>query len=423
MITPQGFEKLLKTAGFNDYKTGNKIAVAVSGGADSLALTLLLNQYAQKQSLHLVALTVDHGLRQESAQEALNLQALLKTRGIEHHILKWEGKKPTAALQEKARSKRYDLLESWCYDNNCASLFLGHHQGDQSETYCMRLRRHSTLMGLACMRAKSHHQRVTLLRPFLNIPKEKLTQTLEHFEVTWVEDPSNDNTGFERIFWRQSLCSGGPDPQPINLIPFQNVRTAYDQWITRYLEDHGTLSPLGYVRLCKPSFLLLPISFQEILLSYLLRAYGIGKYPLTSSSLTRALDKMKTSSFSALTACGLRLSKHQKEFLLVREYRAIKDEIAPEVLPKIWDKRFLINMDKTTKGTIKCVGEKGWLQLLKHTPNFKALDHPKMALWALPALWVGDEIDPTCNMIYEQFSRQILPPHKKRFIFRSKSPF
>ena len=128
---------------------GLTIAVAVSGGADSLALTFLLKEWCADNATHLVALTVDHRLRQDSTQEAQALHTLLTSHGIDHHILTWDGSKPTAALQEKARLKRYELLESWCQKHNVPYLFLGHHTGDQSETYCMRLRRHSGLLGLA----------------------------------------------------------------------------------------------------------------------------------------------------------------------------------------------------------------------------------------------------------------------------------
>ncbi|MDP4840306.1 MAG: hypothetical protein NWR43_01835, partial [Alphaproteobacteria bacterium] len=79
-------------------------------------------------------------LRPQSAQEAKNVQKLLQNHGIEHHILTWQGEKPLTALQEKARDKRYDLLKTWCLEQGYEFLFLGHHQGDQSETYCMRLR-------------------------------------------------------------------------------------------------------------------------------------------------------------------------------------------------------------------------------------------------------------------------------------------
>lgn len=417
-LTSSDFENLLRTAGFFPFKNSMKIAVAVSGGADSLALTLLLNNWVKTYSGELVALTVDHRLRSDSSKEAQNLHNRLDKLGIAHHILTWEGEKPTTALQERARSKRYDLLESWCQQRGYPFLFLGHHQGDQSETYCMRLRRHSGLLGLACMRARSTTQRVTLVRPFLTTSKEVLRKTVKNFHIPWVEDPSNHNTHFERVFWRQILGK-----KAIDLKNFQTLRRAYDGWIQRYLTSYGTRSPLGYVRLQKKPFLELPDHFQEILLSHLLRAYGTNKYPLTSKTLSILLEKIQEPLFSAITAGGLKISSHQKELLLVREYRAITEEQSVMNDHCLWDKRFLILTKDFPQGTLKSVGEKGWVQLLQHEPHLKTIKDPRGALWSLPALWLGETIHPTLNMVHDSFLQAPASPIIKRFIFRSKSPF
>ena len=278
-----------------DFLQGQKklnIAVAVSGGADSLALTLLLKEWCDAHGVTFVALTVDHGLRPESAQEAASLHTLLESLGIKHHILTWEGAKPTSALQEKARSKRYDLLEDWCHRHQFPYLFLGHHQGDQSETYCMRLRRHSGLLGLACMRPVVKKQRVTLVRPFLNISKDSLKAYLAEKGVAWVEDPSNENATFERVFWREFLGDTS-----IDIAQFQAVRQAYEGWLTRFLKTYAEPSPLGYCRLQKQAFFQLPLSFQKILMPHLLRTYGTQKYPLTSTALNRLLTTIKANGF------------------------------------------------------------------------------------------------------------------------------
>ena len=398
------------------------IAVAVSGGADSLALTFLLKAWCDIHNAHLVALTVDHGLRQDSAQEAQDLHALLKFHGIEHHVLRWDGAKPTAALQEKARSKRYDLLENWCHQHSFPYLFLGHHQGDQAETYCMRLRRHSGLLGLACMRAVVKKQRVTLVRPFLNTPKKDLKDFLRTENIPWVEDPSNENTSFERVFWRQFLGD-----LSLDITPFQKIRKAYEGWLQRFLRSYTVASPLGYCRLQKQPYCSLPQSFQGVLISHLLRAYGTQKYPLTSASLERLLATINAKKFSATTAGGLRISRQQQDFLFVREYRAIKACTPVNHQKILWDKRFLIETTNMPSGTIKAIGERGWLQLLQTSPALKKLEEPRGALWSLPALFVQSDntetIHPTMNMVYEHFLQSSSSTLQKKFSFHLKSPF
>lgn len=421
-LSPQDFENLLYEAGFSYCAASShlKIAVAVSGGADSLALTLLLKTWVQTQGGKLVALTVDHGLRPQATQEAESLQKLLQEQGIEHHILTWQGEKPSTALQEKAREKRYDLLKAYCLEYGYDYLFLGHHQGDQNETYCMRLRQNSGVLGLACMRALSKHQTLTLVRPFLKTTKEQLQQTLKQLNREWVEDPSNQNMAFERVFWRQTLGN-----LTLSLDPYQRVRNAYDDWVFRYLKAHANMCDLGYVRLDRKAFDQLPDSFQEILLSFLLQSYGVGRYLPSSKMLKGLVGKIKTPNFSAVTAKGLRISKNKKDLLMIREHRAILDEKDVSDKPFIWDKRFLITPPKNLRGRIKGIGEKGWLQLLDTNPNFKSLDVPRSVLWSLPALWVegGKTIHPTLNAIAEDLQSEKVRSADKIFTFKPKYPF
>lgn len=90
------------------------LAVAVSGGADSLALCLLASAWVRRAGRSLTALTVDHGLRPDSAAEAAQVGDWLGAQGIPHVILNWTGPKPATGLPAAARKARYDLLLSWC---------------------------------------------------------------------------------------------------------------------------------------------------------------------------------------------------------------------------------------------------------------------------------------------------------------------
>ena len=120
IISDSEFDNWLKKVSF-------PLAVAVSGGSDSLALLLLAHNFAQKNKGRLIALTVDHGLRPESKDEALKVQTWAKEKEIEHVILEWQGEKPQSRLQEKAREARYTLLTNWCKENGVEHLLLGHH--------------------------------------------------------------------------------------------------------------------------------------------------------------------------------------------------------------------------------------------------------------------------------------------------------
>lgn len=186
---------------------GEQLAVAVSGGADSLALVLALAAWAQPRNIVVTALTVDHDLRADSAAEAQQVGLWLAQAGIEHHILTWaDGASIRTGLQARARAARYALLAGWCRSHAVKALFVAHHQNDQAETFVMRLRRSSTLFGLAAMAPLRQLDGVMLCRPLLGVAKARLEATLQDAGQAWVNDPSNANEAFERVRTRALLC-------------------------------------------------------------------------------------------------------------------------------------------------------------------------------------------------------------------------
>ena len=194
----------------NDFFEKNKIndnviAVGVSGGADSLALLWMLNNWAKDYNKKIVALTVDHGLREESAYEANYVAQIAKQWGIEHHILLWEGDKPQTGIEEKARKMRYSLLLDWCENNNVYALAIAHHLYDQAETFFLRLHRGSGLDGLCGMLPVSYMRNIKIIRPLLNAHPDVLKKTLLDINVEWMEDPSNFSDDFLRVRIRKFL--------------------------------------------------------------------------------------------------------------------------------------------------------------------------------------------------------------------------
>jgi tRNA(Ile)-lysidine synthase len=176
-----------------------RLAVAVSGGPDSMALSRGLTDFFTEKEIHF--LTVDHGLRAEAAEEAAiveNWVQSLPRSNNSHHILKWEEEKPEASLMEKARSARYALMLDYCRTNNISALFIAHHQGDQAETFLLRLTSGSGLDGLAAMASCREEEGIILARPFLNLPKQTLSDFCAAYDLPFVNDPSNENADYQR---------------------------------------------------------------------------------------------------------------------------------------------------------------------------------------------------------------------------------
>jgi tRNA(Ile)-lysidine synthase len=177
------------------------VALGVSGGSDSTALMVLfadwLRQRGSDPAVHIV-LTVDHGLRPESAVEAAAVSRLAGSLGFRHATLAWEGAKPQTGLQAAARAARYRLIGEYARASGVATLLTGHTLDDQAETVLMRLARGSGLDGLAGMAPSSRRDSLWIARPLLDTPKARLRATLEARGIPWIEDESNQSPAFER---------------------------------------------------------------------------------------------------------------------------------------------------------------------------------------------------------------------------------
>jgi tRNA(Ile)-lysidine synthase len=181
---------------FESFSQEKVIAIAVSGGPDSTALLWLAAQWraARKRGPELLALTVDHGLRKESAREASAVKTLARKLNVAHRTLHWKGDKPKTGLQEAAREARYALLASAAKKARARILLTAHTLDDQAETVLFRLLRGSGPAGLQAMAVASPCPGapwLTLARPLLTIPKVRLVATLQKAGIAFAEDPSN----------------------------------------------------------------------------------------------------------------------------------------------------------------------------------------------------------------------------------------
>ncbi|NNU17339.1 tRNA lysidine(34) synthetase TilS [Parvularcula sp. ZS-1/3] len=186
---------------------GEAAAIAVSGGADSFALL----HWAWKAGHPIVALTVDHQLREGSAEEAQAVRTFCSERNIAHETLIWRGEKPSTGIQAAAREARYRLLCQACERMGIEHLLTAHTADDQAETVFMRLRRGAGrgLAGMPSERkiAAGPGALITLHRPMLGLRREAARAYAEAQGVPFVDDPSNDDEKYERVRVRALLAA------------------------------------------------------------------------------------------------------------------------------------------------------------------------------------------------------------------------
>ncbi|MCP3730483.1 tRNA lysidine(34) synthetase TilS [Sphingomonas sp. MG17] len=188
-----------------------RIALAVSGGADSMAMLMLA---AATFPGRVIVATVDHGLRAEAADEAALVASLCTELGVAHVTLAPLEPIAGSSLQKQARAARYAALEAWMAAQDIDLLLTAHHADDQAETLLMRLNRASGTTGLSGIRPFRQSGDVLVLRPLLRWRRRELREVAQATGVNWVEDPSNadprhDRTRYREFLAGQSLLSAG----------------------------------------------------------------------------------------------------------------------------------------------------------------------------------------------------------------------
>lgn len=193
-------------------KVGQRPALAVSGGRDSMALVRLAADWAAQTDAKLRVFTVDHGLRAASGREAALTGEWCRALGLAHETLVWRGEKPAAGVQAAARAARYRLLAEAAAHMNADCLLTAHSADDQAETAFMRLARGAGPRGLAAMEdgiriAAGAGPAVRLVRPLLPFSRARLTATVKALDQPYVDDPGNDDPAYERVRIRALLAA------------------------------------------------------------------------------------------------------------------------------------------------------------------------------------------------------------------------
>ncbi|HET6184154.1 MAG TPA: tRNA lysidine(34) synthetase TilS [Acetobacteraceae bacterium] len=373
-----------RMARLGPFEPSPRLALAVSGGADSMALALLARHWAAERGGSALALVVDHGLRPESADEAALTLSRLTGAGIAARVLPLTGLAAGPALAERARAARYAALAAACAEAGIAHLLLGHHAGDQAETVLIRALAGSGPHGLAGMAALVEHPHVRLLRPLLDVAPGRLRALLRAAGWEWVEDPSNTNPMSTRVRLRALRHDrDGAGPATSALVAAARAdglrRAADEAAIAEEIASQVTLRPEGFA-LIPPSGLS-PAAFGR-----LVAAIGGLERPLPERDAAALADRPR-----AATIAGTELvpaGRLGPGWLLVREAAAARPPVTLAA-GAVWDGRFkIVAAGEPPAGDALSVGALG-----VEAARFRGCKGlPTMVLRSLPAVRAGGEL-------------------------------
>ena len=366
------------------------IGVAVSGGSDSLALLHLLHDFAVTRSCTLHVATVDHGLRPEAGAEAAMVADICRSLGLDHEVLHWQGWDRSGNLQNEARKARYQLLADWGCRRQLDVIALGHTADDQAETFLMRLARRAGVDGLSAMPDRFEREGMTWIRPLLGARRAALQAYLESNGIQWVDDPSNEDTRYDRVRIRNALAileGIGIEAEALSVVA-QNMSAAKDalnhqmqQTARAYVSLHA-----GAVAIDVAGLNAQPFEIRRRLIAHALKWVNGAYYAPRSAALGDVMAALATAPSATLQGCELR---HRAGKLWIFRELQVVSGMACDIRG-LWDGRWRIvppaqfSAD-TSDLTVGALGADG----LKLCPDWRDLGLPRGVLLSSPAVWQG----------------------------------
>lgn len=234
LLSPKRMRELLTDA---SIQPDSRLLVAVSGGADSLALLDLLVRVRDAMNLQLVACHINHELRDASVQEEARVRAYCSQRQVELVVRHWPvAAHPDAGTEAAARNFRYAQFVEVAHEEHCTIVLTAHHRDDQVETVLFRLLRSGSAQSVSGIQRERSLADLRLIRPLLSVTKAELRAYADYAELLYSDDASNWDTHFSRNYIRHEL------------VPMMRREDAQaDAHIARFAEEQAGLKALADV--------------------------------------------------------------------------------------------------------------------------------------------------------------------------------
>jgi tRNA(Ile)-lysidine synthase len=368
----------------------SEIGLAVSGGGDSMAMLHLVAGWARAWGIGARVVTVDHGLRAESAAEAALVADEARGLGLRHDTLRWDGWDGRGNLPDAARQARLDLIGGW----RCSlrHVLFAHTMDDQAETFLMRLRRGSGVEGLGAMAARREVPGGwQVVRPMLGMRRAELRHFLTVLRIPYVDDPTNDDASYDRVKMR-GLLDGleaeglGRDTLTRTATRMRRAaealgRRAHDVAVALTRVDHGD------VVIGRDGFAGIEADTQLRIVAAAMQFVASAPYRPRAEALEAALERALAG--GSVTLMGCRIEPERADMRVFREYAAVAGTEGIAGDGRLWDGRWVIGGAGLKGLAVRPLGPDGMAQA---GDAVRAAGVPRAALESVPALFDGPQL-------------------------------
>ncbi len=389
-----GLVHFVDTAFFEDDP--DRVGVAVSGGGDSMALLHVAKCRSDLSGVPIEAVTVDHGLRAEAAEEAAMVARYCADHGIPHTTLKWEGAAAQGNVAAAARDARYRLMADWAKMRGIGGVLLGHTADDVAETFLMRLARKSGVDGLALMEVRFKRNGMRWVRPFWQQSRAELRDYLRRHDVPWVEDPTNEDETHDRPKARKALAALAPlgvtaDGLKDVALNMLSARTALEHYALE--EGHRIVKREGGDYLIperpRPP---IPPEIERRLWVAMIQSMSGAEYPPRKSAMDELQHSLVVGEKHTLGGCVI--SKEGTTIRFAREVSACGGAVPMPDAEQgvVWDGRWHVRRDPEALAEngpflVRALGE-----AIKEVPDWRDTGLPRTSLMATPAVFGGETL-------------------------------
>ena len=353
---------------------GETVGVALSGGGDSTALLHL----CLRAGLRVEAVTVDHRLRPESADEAVSVGAMCAALGVRHEIRIWEHGVVPGNLMDQARRARIGLIADWARSRGIGVVALGHSRDDVAETFLMGLGRAAGLGGLSGLRRDWEDGGVRFHRPLLDAGREELRAWLRSQGIAWVDDPTNENDRFARTRARKALVALGPlgiSAERLATVA-GNLARVQDALAEQVAAARCSVEERAGALRFDAGLWSAPAEVQRQVMGAALTWLSGADYVPRAAEVERMRAALATGRDATLAGCRARRG------WLMREPRAVG---GPRPVGQVWDGRWLV---EGPVAEVRALAAEGMRQL----KDWRKAGLPREVLLVTPGVWQGETL-------------------------------